>query len=366
MKKIGVVLSLMFLIGVSIWSCNKDQTPDDGPTPYTLQIPSHFPPMDIPADNPLTVEGVALGRKLFWEPMLSGNNTMSCGTCHFPAASFSDTNQFSTGITGAVGTRNSMALINLGWQQFFFWDGRSATLEDQIFRPVTDPTEMNETWPNAVSKLQQDSEYPSLFEEAFGEPGIDSVKVSKAIAQFLRTMISGNSDFDILYKFNNGFQLTSSEMARYANISIEAKAGYGLFESQAGADCIHCHQGPLMQIQAYSNNGMDLAFSDLGRGGVTGDPLENGKFKVPTLRNIALTHPYMHDGRFQTLEDVVFHYFFEVKQNSPNIDPNMEYAHVGGVGDHLSYPQNFNEIVAFLNTMTDMDFVNNPDFQDPN
>lgn len=364
MKKIGFIFVLMSIIGLFIWSCKEDQVPDGEPQPYNLVVPEHFPAMDIPSDNPLTVQGVALGRKLFWEPMLSGNNTMSCGTCHSPQAAFSDTNQFSTGITGAVGTRNSMALMNLGWQQFYFWDGRSATLEDQIFEPIRNPIEMNDTWPNVVSKLQQDAEYPALFEAAFGEPGIDSVKTSKAIAQFLRTMISADSDFDILYKFNNGFTLTSSEMARYQSISNNAKAGYGLVEDLSGADCVHCHQGPFMQVNDYSNNGLDAVLSDLGRGAVTGNPMDNGKFKIPTLRNIELSAPYMHDGRFQTLDEVVMHYSFEIQQSSPNLDKNrLEFWQQGGV--QLNNTQRA-QVVAFLKTMTDWSFVNNPDFQDPN
>ncbi|MCB0479479.1 MAG: cytochrome-c peroxidase, partial [Crocinitomicaceae bacterium] len=314
--------------------------------------------------NPMTVEGVALGRKLFWEPMLSGNNTMSCGTCHAPQAAFSDTNQFSTGITGAVGTRNSMALMNLGWQQFFFWDGRAATLEDQIFEPIRNPIEMNDTWVNVVSKLQADSQYPGLFEDAFGEPGIDSVKASKAIAQFLRTMISADSDFDVMYKFYNGFSLTSTEMARFQAISLDAKAGYGLVQDLSGADCVHCHQGPFMQVMDYSNNGLDAVLTDLGLGEVTGDPQDYGKFKIPTLRNIELSAPYMHDGRFQTLEDVVMHYSYDIQASSPNLDKNrLEYWQQGGVQLNTT---EINQVVEFLKSMTDMNFVNNPDFQDPN
>lgn len=363
MKKIGLILSAMFVIGWIIWSCENDQVPNGEPTPYNLIVPAHFPPMDIPLDNPMTVQGVALGRKLFWEPMLSGNNTMSCGSCHSPQAAFSDTNQFSTGITGAVGTRNSMALVNLGWQQFFFWDGREATLEDQIFDPVRNPIEMNDTWPNVVSKLQQDAEYPALFEDAFGEPGIDSVKVSKAIAQFLRTMISSNSKFDVMYKSANGLNLTSSEMAILNTVTTDEWEGYNLFNSLTGADCLHCHQGPLMQISELSNNGLDATLTDLGLGGVTGDPNDNGKFKVPTLRNIELSFPYMHDGRFQTLDEVMIHYSFDVQAGSPNLDPRMEYAFQGGV--QLNNTQRA-QVVAFLKTMTDWSFVNNPDFQDPN
>lgn len=363
MKKIKTISMVFLLIGIFTFSCNKHKGNPGDPTPLNFITPSHFPSMIIPADNPMTVEGVALGRKLFYETQMSVDNTVSCGSCHSPAAAFSDTNQFSTGVNGAIGNRNSMALVNLGWQQFFFWDGRAATLEDQIFEPVTNPVEMNDSWPNVVSKLQADNQYPDLFESAFGEPGIDSIKVSKAIAQFLRTMISASSKFDVMYKYFNGIQLTSSEMNLFNSITTDEWQGYDLFNSLTGADCLHCHNGPLMQIPENSNNGLDEVFTDLGRGGVTGNPSDNGKFKVPTLRNIELSYPYMHDGRFQTLDEVIVHYSFDVKQNSPNLDPRMEYAFQGGV--QLDATQRA-QLKAFLKTMTDWDFINNPNFQDPN
>ena len=184
---------LVIFIGLALFlSCRKDNVGYE-PSPYELEIPSHFPDMIIPKDNPMTVEGVALGRKLFYEEMLSGDNTMSCASCHAPVNSFTDPNQFSTGIDGIQGNRNSMALVNLGWQKFFFWDGRAGSLEQQILGPVPNPIEMHQSWKDAVAKLDQDVNYRNLFYKAFGEPGIDSLKVTKAIAQFIRTMISGES-----------------------------------------------------------------------------------------------------------------------------------------------------------------------------
>ena len=183
-------------------ACKRDEpdvTPEPAPvgTPYTLQIPANLPPMSIPADNPMTVEGVTLGRFLFYEERLSGNNTQSCGSCHSPAFAFTDSSRaVSTGIDGIAGARSAMALINLGYSASFFWDGRSPSLEAQALDPVTNPIEMHETWPNAVSKLQSDPAYVALFNAAFGSTTIDSAKVAKAIAQFERTMISGNSKYD--------------------------------------------------------------------------------------------------------------------------------------------------------------------------
>ncbi len=189
-------------------ACKPDEEEDDQgggthvTTPYNLEVPPNFPPMTIPADNPMSVEGVTLGRYLFYEERLSGNNTQSCSSCHAPQFAFSDNSlQFSVGIDGLQGTRNSMALQNLGWDQRFFWDGRAMSLEEQILQPVENPIEMHETWPNAVAKLQADPAYQSLFQQAFGTTTIDKYMTAKAIAQFLRTMISGNSRFD---KFQRG------------------------------------------------------------------------------------------------------------------------------------------------------------------
>jgi cytochrome c peroxidase len=332
------------------------------PTPYELEIPSHFPSMIIPEDNPMTVEGVELGRHLFYEKRLSGDNTMACAACHLPANGFSDPNQYSVGIDGEQGNRNSMALINLGWQNFFFWDGRSKTLEDQILEPVPNPIEMHQSWKDAVAKLNADVKYRNMFFRAFGEEGIDSTKVSKAMAQFLRTMISGSSKYDVMYKFENGYTLTAAEQAILPTVTPEQWGGYDLFKSLSGADCFHCHNGPLMQVQKFSNNGLDLTFTDLGRGAVTGNPNDNGKFKVPTLRNIALTAPYMHDGRFATLDEAIEHYSSGVHQ-SATIDPLIEFAFQGGV--QLDAGEK-NLLKQFLLTLTDNEFINNPKFQDPN
>jgi len=353
------LLSIFLLVAV-ILSCRKDKVGYIA-SPYQLEIPSHFPDMIIPDDNPMTVEGVALGRKLFYEEMLSGDNTMSCASCHAPANSFTDPNQFSTGIDGIKGTRNSMALINLGWQKFFFWDGRAGSLEQQILGPVPNPIEMHQSWKDAVGKLNQDVNYRNLFFKAFGEPSIDSLKVTKAIAQFIRTMISGESKYDVMYKFENSLPLSSNDQAILPTVTAEEWAGYDLFKSLNGADCLHCHSGVLMHINKFSNNGMDATFSDPGRGGITGNPNDMGRFKIPTLRNIALTAPYMHDGRFSTLDQVIDHYSTDLV-SSPTIDPLME--HLATAGVQLD-AQERDLLKKFLMTLTDYNFVNNPKFQDP-
>jgi cytochrome c peroxidase len=353
-------LFVIFCIVAIFISCRKDKI-GYTPTPYELEIPSHFPSMIIPENNPMTKEGVSLGRMLFYEERLSGDNSMSCATCHAPENSFTDPNQFSTGIDGIAGTRNSMALINLGWQKFFFWDGRAKSLEEQILEPIPNPLEMHQKWKDAVSKLQQDVEYRNMFYKAFGEEGIDSVKVSKAIAQFIRTMISGASKYDVMYKFENSLPLNSVDQSILSSISPEDWAGYDLFKSLNGADCLHCHSGILMHINKFSNNGLDATFTDQGRGAITGSPNDMGRFKIPTLRNIALTAPYMHDGRFGTLDEVIEHYSSEVV-SSPTIDPLMEHLSSGGV--QLD-GQEKDLLKKFLMTLTDYSFINNPEFQDP-
>lgn len=354
------------IISLLVVACSPDEK-EDTPlatafqaTPYNLVIPPFFPPMDIPANNPLTVEGIQLGRFLFWDKKLSGNNTMSCGTCHLPEHSFSDNNQFSTGITGAVGNRQGMALVNLGWAYNYFWDGRSITLEDLIVEPVENPIEMNEDWNVALAELQSDPIYPPMFALAYGTSEITRDKTVKAIASFLRTMISANSKFDQqrigTYTFTpseeNGFNLFLAEGG-----SPEDVPG-GAF----GADCFHCHGHGAMQMTDYlfHNNGLDATFADLGVGGITGNELDMGRFKTPSLRNIELTAPYMHDGRFNTLEEVIGHYN-SGGVASPTVDPFMKYS-VGGL--QLT-EQSKLDLLAFLKCLTDTSFISNPHFSDP-
>lgn len=352
-------LLLIVLAGFIVFqACRKDKV-GYAPTPYTLKIPSHFPQMPIPADNPMTEEGVQLGKRLFYEKQLSGDNSISCGSCHAPGNAFSDPNAVSSGVNGAVGTRNASALMNLGWQTSYFWDGRSMTLEEQILEPVPNPVEMHQSWTAAIAKLKKDDSYRNQFYQAFGTKDLQKEHVAKAVAQFLRTMISGSSKYDVMYKFENSLPLSGDEQAIYATITPEEWAGYDLFKSLNGADCFHCHNGPLVQVQKFSNNGLDPVFTDKGRGAVTGNPNDDGKFKVPTLRNIALSAPYMHDGRFATLDEVIEHYSTGIHP-SATIDPLIEFASQGGV--QLDTEQR-SLLMAFLLTLTDERFVTNPDFK---
>ncbi len=326
---------------------------------YVIEVPFYITDeMFIPQNNPMKEAAVELGRFLFWEKKLSGDQTMSCGTCHAPEVAFSDAQQFSVGIDGAVGTRNSMALVNLVFDDIITWDGAQPTLERQSGEPVENPIEMHDEWDSVVLELAGDSIYPSMFEAAFGTDCITRRRATKSIAQFIRSMVSFNSKYD---KFLTGqANLTSLELL---GLEIWDDEG-GSSDSGAlgGADCFHCHglDNGRMTDNQFHNNGLDSVFTDLGRGGVTGLPQDNGLFKTPTLRNIELTAPYMHDGRFSTLEQVVEHYN-SGGVPSATIDVNMEA--VGG-GLFLTNEKKA-ALIEFLKTFTDMDFVNNPDFQDP-
>lgn len=353
--KVGNYLSLLIVVICGV-SCGID-SPDNGyvATPVSLTIPQLFeerilPPI-IPEDNPLTEEGIALGKKLFFDPILSLDNTQACADCHRPENAFTDPRRFSIGIDGSVGTRNSMPLHNLAWNynEKFFWDGRAASIEQQIFQPVTNPIEMNNTWPNVESTLQATNNYPQLFEQAFGTSTIDSINVSKAIAQFVRTLVSANSKFD---RFLLGQEALSESESN----------GLAVFLDEGRGDCFHCHglpANPLWTDNAFHNNGLDEIITDKGLGGFTGDPREFGLFKSGSLRNLAYTAPYMHDGRFATLEEVINHYS-EGLVFSETIDPLMKKVGEGGV--HLTEGDKA-DLKAFLLSLSDPSFVNNPDFQ---
>ncbi|PKA82771.1 cytochrome c peroxidase [Ulvibacter sp. MAR_2010_11] len=352
-------LPILFL-SLLIISCNSGDDSGDSymATPSPLVVPQLFqdklvPPL-IPADNPQTVEGIALGRKLFFDPILSGNGTQACATCHSPQSAFTDSRQFSIGIDGIEGSRNSMPIFNLAWNisELFFWDGRAISLEEQALEPVTNPIEMHNTWENATASLQADVNYPALFEAAFGTSTISSELTTKAIAQFMRTLISANSKFD---RYTAGLEeLTPSELN-----------GLNVFLDENRGDCFHCHgnpNSPLWTDNIFHNNGLDDSFTDRGRGIVTGDPREFGLFKSPSLRNLAYTAPYMHDGRFATLEEVINHYS-EGLVYSETIDPLMKTIAQGGV--HLT-EEDKADLKAFLLTLSDPSFISNPAFQDPN
>lgn len=327
---------------------------------YDLGLPFYAPQTFIPDDNPMKTASVELGRFLFWEKKLSGDNTMSCGTCHAPSSAFSDPSPTSEGIDGNFGTRNTMAIVNLVFQPIIRWDGGQPDLEGQAAGPVENPIEMHDDWDDVVLELESDTLYPPMFEAAYGSPCIDKTRAAKAMAQFMRSMISFDAKFDRVIFGPESF--TPLEQLGLEIWDLEGGSPPLVPIGQEGADCFHCHQvsNYLFTDNQFHNNGLDSVFTDLGQGGITNNPSHYGRFKVPTLRNIEYSAPYMHDGRFQTLEQVVDHYD-SGGHPSTTVDPFMKFT-VGGL--QLTAEKKA-ALVAFMKTLSDPDFLTNPDFQDP-
>ncbi len=358
MRNLGRPLLAVLGLIMVLAACRKDPAMSDdtvgsGPTPLTLDIPwwaeDEFHPLNLPADNPLTVEGVALGRKLFYEKALSNDYSMSCASCHRQEHAFTDPRRFSIGTDGSVGRRNSMPVQNLAWEHIFFWDARASSLEDQALRPVRDPAEMRNDWPTVEDRLRSHPEYPALFAKAFGTPGIDSMRVVKAIAQFERTLVSFNSAYDRFAFLGDSSALTEPQ-----------RRGMDLFFGEG--HCADCHMPPRFNDQNIQNVGLP-GDDDLGLMGITGNEADRGRFKNVGIRNIAVTAPYMHDGRFATLAEVVDFYARDVVLSTPNLDGHMLPWLMHQVDlDHAERV----DLVAFLHALTDPVFLSDPAFSDPN
>lgn len=326
------------------------------PTFQTLEYPDYFIKPNIPTDNPQTIQGIQLGRRLFYDPILSRDSTLSCASCHEPSTSFTDLNKFSIGIDGFPGNRTSMSLINTAFiKAGLFWDGRSKELEAQALLPIEDPLELHHQWPTLVNQLKNHPTYPSLFRQAFGitnKSEITKELAAKALAQFERTLIHSDSKFDKVMR----------QEVLFSDMEL---IGFLMYIDDdpdlPDAECGHCHTLPMATADQFFNNGLDLAptleeFKDKGLGKITGNRIDNGKFKAPTLRNIMLTPPYMHDGRFQTIDEVLTHYN-SGGHDSPNKDPLIRPLGLT--------PFQLNALKAFLHTLTDTSFLSNPDFQRP-
>jgi cytochrome c peroxidase len=353
--------------------CNLSSTPYN-PTNYTVVSPKGFPPMEHPDDNPITVQGIELGRHLFYDPILSRDSSVSCSSCHDINKAFTDGLAKSVGIDNRVARRSSMSLINIGYSWVkdrgynFMWDGRFATLEEQIINgPVEDPLEMDNTWEKATADLRKHPIYPKMFRKAFGINCSDEISkelVAKAIAQFERTLNSAESKYDkVLW-------------ASFSYFSDEERRGMELFAGDANtttgakdAECGHCHSfsknKALFTSNDFSNNGLDSAqtysnFPDNGYGEFTGVFTNNGEFREVTLRNIALTAPYMHDGRFQTLEEVVDHY-----ATGGHASPTISSILTTSTTIQTLNATEKADIVAFLHALTDSSYFNKPEWSSP-
>ena len=312
---------------------------------------------NTPATDATTDAGATLGRVLFYDKRLSTNQTISCASCHLPAHGFSDPRQFSTGFDGSVGTRNSMGLSNARWYQrkHFFWDERAATLEDQTLMPIQNPVEMGMTLDALTNRLAAEPFYTNLFAQAFGTTAVTTNRISRALAQFVRSIVSTQSRYDAGVTNN------------FATFTAQENQGLQIFFGPPGGPpgvCAACHgTDNFTPGAALNNNGLEFPFVDPGVGGVTGVAADNGKFKVPSLRNIGLTAPFMHDGRFTNLEQVVDFYSTGVVDN-PNLSPPLRTPGGGVLRLNFTVAQKA-ALVAFLNTLTDTNLATDPKLSDP-
>jgi cytochrome c peroxidase len=328
--------------------------------PYDFKYPVNFGNrISIPADNPTTIEGVALGRQLFYETKLSANNKISCGSCHEQSKSFTDGRTFSIGVDGEPTTRNSMTLVNLLWGRKFFWDGHSIGLEAQAEFPLANPHEMGQALELSAEKLRNIEDYPVMFENAFGDSSITPSRITKAISQFERTLISANSPYDRYQKKEYQPSVIELEGMKLFNTAPQPD------KRIRGADCAHCHGGVKTYMELFHNNGLDNVSKDNGIQAISRMASDHGRFKIPTLRNIALTAPYMHDGRFSSIEKVLDHYSEHLQQK--HLSPFLKDISNknSGTSLQLTSPEK-KAVIAFLNMLTDTSFVNNPEFSDPN
>lgn len=326
-----IVVILVLIAGV--YACNKDgvqrlfagfETPANFPQPAY-----HF------NTNPVTEDGFVLGRKLFYDPLLSADNTISCGSCHIQTSAFTHHGHtFSHGVFDRLGTRNSPPIMNLAWSTSLMWDGGIADLDLQSIAPITNHLEMDETLPNVLRKLASTPGYPQMFKRAFGSEEISGTNFLKALSQFMVMCVSSNSKYDSVSR-KMGPVYTGDE-----------QAGYLLVQQK----CSPCHQEPLFTDNSFKNNGISISdLNDEGRYLITQKESDRYTFKVPSLRNLAYTAPYMHDGRFFTLDAVLDHYTSQV-QASPNLDEALKN------GIKLS-SENRKQILAFLATLNDRSFL---------
>ncbi len=339
---------VFILIGASCSSDKEDYVPIENAT-LEFKVPANFPePSYNVSLNPPTEKGFELGKKLFYDGRLSSDGVISCGFCHIQDFAFTHhTHIVSHGVGGALGTRNAQPLHNMAFMKEFTWDGAARHLDLQPIIPITAEVEMNETFSGIITKLENQPEYVKLFSEAFEDQKINPDNILKALSQFMLMMISANTKYDKIER-NEGSVFTQEEAA-----------GFALFNSK----CASCHQGTLFTDQSYRNNGLpvDPQYNDIGRNRVTGLAEDLYKFKVPSLRNIELTFPYMHDGRLKTLNDVLDHYS-DGMVDSETLDPLFK-SQNGSLGIPMSAEEKV-QIMAFLKTLTDDDFLNDDRFSE--
>lgn len=348
-------------------------------TPFNyanIALPTHYTSAEAatsdntPDNNQITNMGATLGRVLFYDKNLSIDNTISCASCHEQEAAFSDNAKFSEGLNGELTRRNSMTIINSRFYEngSFFWDERASTLEEQALMPIQDHTEMGMELGPLEEKLRQLDYYPILFEKAFGSSEVTSNNIAHALSQFMRSIISVNSKFDKGFEAA-GFPEDEEEMPDFPNYTPQENIGMDIFyRGRNGATCLYCHGTPQHVNDEAKNNGLSLNYTDKGKGEITGNSSHNGLFKVPSLRNIAKTGPYMHDGRFETLMEVVNHYSDNV-QDHPNLNFRLKDSDDPSPNSNvlrLNLTQAEKEaLIAFLHTLTDEEVLTNEKYSDP-
>jgi cytochrome c peroxidase len=325
-------------------ACRKSDTAATGPTPMQWIKPEGFPePLPLFRDNPLTKEGFELGRTLFHDGNLAKDGKTSCASCHQPFAAFATFDHaFSHGVDDKFTTRNAPGLFNLAWYPQLHWDGGINHLEVQPLSPITAPNEMGETIEGLVRKLNADPKYRELFRKAFGESEVTSQRMLKALAQFMGSILSTDSKYDRVMKGRASFTLAE-------------ETGYAVFK----AKCASCHREPLFTDHSFRNTGMPVnpQLKDLGRMAVTRQSADSAKFKVPSLRNVMLTFPYGHDGRFVSVGAVIDHYRSSVMRG-PTLDPSLR--------NGISISNNERaDLIQFLTTLTDTTFTKDPRFGPP-
>lgn len=327
-------------------------------------FPAEFGMPQLPKDNPFTEEGIYLGRMLFYDPILSFDSSISCASCHRQEFAFAEPRQFSRGIYGLMSHRNAPSLFNMAYSRKFFWDARVNTLRDLVFEPIQAHNEMAMTLPLLNERLKKVERYKDYFNKAFNsEPNL--LDMSLALEQFLLSIVSNGSRFNKFFPGDNPQVMNQSELR--GAFAFNGLVDFDANMKTKGADCFHCHGGELAQQQnpvmgGIANNGLDPIVTDKGFGAITNRDQDMGTFKTPSLLNIAVTGPYMHDGRFNTLEEVIEHYSTGIRYENSTIHPQLA-AH-GGVQMNLSETQKA-DLVAYLKSMTDSSFLVNPKYSNP-
>jgi len=353
---------------------NLDSTPFNYANP---DLPEHYlgeaaeESDNTPENNQITNMGATLGRVLFYDRNLSANNRVSCASCHEQRAAFSDNRRFSRGLNGEQTRRNSMGLINARYyeNEAFFWDERAATLEEQVLLPIQDHVEMGMELADLEVKLQELPHYQVLFDNAFGSRTVTSDRIAKALAQFIRSIVATNSKFDRAL-VAAGSPEVDEQMPLLSTLTAQERLGQDIFfRGRNGATCGYCHGTPMNINDEAKNNGLELEYEDNGKGEITGKVSDNAKFKVPSLRNVANTAPYMHDGRFETLMDVVNHYSDNV-QAHPSLNFRLTTLDDSEDGEGPVMRLNLNQtekeaLVAFLHTLTDEDILTDEKYSNP-